>query len=110
MGDNLEWKNAQKKETKKNTSEVINSTMPHFSPAVTIRVCSPWNDPSRETSRHQVNETKIREIKLINIRVLLLLWNQWANPVVSPRPIKEVRMGHGDSSTRWNGWFIEVDI
>lgn len=35
-GDNLEWKNLQKKEIKKNTSDVINRIIPHRSPIVTI--------------------------------------------------------------------------
>jgi hypothetical protein len=41
VGDNLLWKNAQKNEMKKNTSEVINRIIPHRNPFVTIIVCRP---------------------------------------------------------------------
>lgn len=54
LGDNLEWKNPQKKEIKKKTSEVINKIIPHFNPSVTWLVWNPWKVPSREISRHQV--------------------------------------------------------
>lgn len=39
-GDKLEWKNLQKKEMKKNTSDVINKIIPNFKPWVT---CEVWN-------------------------------------------------------------------
>lgn len=48
----LEWKNVQKKEIKKNTSDVINRIIPNFSPIVTWLVWSPWKVPSRVMSRH----------------------------------------------------------
>lgn len=35
VGDKLLWKNAQKNETKKNTSETINKIIPHRNPIVT---------------------------------------------------------------------------
>jgi len=52
VGDSLLWKNAQKKEKKNNTSEVIKRIMPHCSPFTTTEVCSPWWVPSRLISRH----------------------------------------------------------
>jgi len=51
-GDKLLWKNPQKKEIKKNTSETINKIIPHFRPLTTFRECNPWKVPSREISRH----------------------------------------------------------
>lgn len=36
VGEILLWKNAQKKETKKNTSDKINKTIPVFNPFITI--------------------------------------------------------------------------
>lgn len=41
VGDSLLWKNAQKKEMKKNTSEMINRIIPHRNPLVTFLVCRP---------------------------------------------------------------------
>ena len=54
VGDNLEWKNLQKNEIKKNTSDVINKIIPHFNPKITWAVWKPWKVLSREISRHQV--------------------------------------------------------
>jgi len=107
--DRLAWKNAQKNDTKKKTSDVINSTIPHFNPVVTIIVCNPWKVLSRDTSRHHVNEIKIIHKSLVNIKFLLFLWNHLASPVVKPSPVKDTKIGQGDSSTIWNGWFKDVD-
>lgn len=41
LGDSLLWKNAQKNEMKKNTSEIINRIIPNLSPLVTANVCLP---------------------------------------------------------------------
>jgi len=38
VGDRLLWKNAQKKEKKNKTSEVINSIIPHLRPFITMCV------------------------------------------------------------------------
>jgi hypothetical protein len=38
VGDKLLWKKAQKKETKKKTSEIINKIIPHRNPKVTENV------------------------------------------------------------------------
>jgi hypothetical protein len=42
VGDSLEWKNAQKNDTKNKTSDTINKIIPHRSPVVTTFVCNPW--------------------------------------------------------------------
>jgi hypothetical protein len=41
VGDNLLWKNAQKNEMKKNTSETIKRIIPQRNPLVTFLVCRP---------------------------------------------------------------------
>lgn len=52
VGEILLWKKAQKKDTKKNTSDVINRIIPVFSPFITIPEWFPWVVDSRCTSRH----------------------------------------------------------
>ena len=42
VGNNLEWKIAQKNDTKNKTSETINRIIPHRKTFVTIFACSPW--------------------------------------------------------------------
>lgn len=42
LGERLLWKNAQKKEKKNITSDVIKSIIPHRKPISTISVCKPW--------------------------------------------------------------------
>lgn len=42
VGASLLWKNAQKNEMKKNTSDTINKIIPHRKPMLTIEVCIPW--------------------------------------------------------------------
>lgn len=42
VGEILLWKKAQKKDTKKRTSDKINSTIPIFNPFITSRECIPW--------------------------------------------------------------------
>ena len=41
VGERLLWKNAQKNDTKNNTSEIINKIIPNFNPCTTFRVCLP---------------------------------------------------------------------
>lgn len=62
FGDKLLWKNAQKNEIKKNTSDKINNNIPNLSPFSTKRVWNPWREASREISRHHWNEDKIKII------------------------------------------------
>lgn len=81
VGVNLEWKKDQKKEKKKNTSEIINKIIPNFNPVNTCWVWCPWKDLSRVTSRHHwymVNSTIIIPNKN---KVILLWWNIFTTPV-----------------------------
>lgn len=58
-GANEAWKNAQKKDKKKKTSDVINKIIPICSPFTTSLVWSPFNKPSRVISRHHWNLIRI---------------------------------------------------
>ena len=101
LGDNLAWKNAQKKLKKKKTSETINNAMPQRRPNSTIDVCSPWIVPSRLISRHHC----IITIKIIvnpkKNKIIESKWNHETIPVVKYNPPMAPNKGHGDSSTIW---------
>lgn len=105
-GDKEEWKKAQKNDKKKNTSDVINSSIPNFKPKITSLVCVPSKVDSRTMSRHQFHEIDtINNILIKNIvfdgsvlkflAVQYIVLNNW----------KEVKIGHGLRVTKWNGIF-----
>lgn len=101
VGESLEWKNPQKKDKKKNTSEVINRIIPHFIPIRTFLVWNPWKVLSRDTSRHHwyiVNNTIIRPI--IN-KLLILEWNNLTDPVNMIITLRAPVKGHGLLLTKW---------
>lgn len=52
VGAKLEWKKAQKKPRKKNTSDVMKRIIPYRKPFWTVSVWWPWNVLSRMISRH----------------------------------------------------------
>jgi len=110
LGDRAEWKKAQKNDKKKNTSEVINNNIPQRRPANTIIVWSPWNAPSRETSRHHKKEVILRVKILKTNNAILFIWNHDTSPVVTPSLKKEAKIGQGDSSVRWKGWFTGCPV
>ena len=101
LGDNLAWKNAQKKLKKKKTSDTINNAIPHRRPNSTIDVCSPWIVPSRLISRHHWAITIKMIIKPRKNRIIESKWNQETIPVVKYNPPMAPNKGHGDSSTIW---------
>jgi len=110
VGDSLEWKNAQKNDTKNRTSDTINRIIPHRRPLVTIFVCRPWYVPSRVTSRHHWIMVRTVMIAPIPIRLLSYWWNHLISPIkVTIAPTAPVR-GHGLLFTMWNGWFSCIDI
>lgn len=87
VGDKLEWKKAQKKEIKKNTSDVINKIIPHFNPINTWLVWYPWKVPSRDTSRHHVyivNNTIITPIIMISNCLVCINFVDPDNKVITP--------------------------
>lgn len=68
LGDNIEWKNAQKKDMKKKISEIINRIIPIFNPNNTKEEWWPCREASRETSRHH---WKIVNIKIIGDIIIM---------------------------------------
>lgn len=110
VGANLLWKNPQKNDRKKNTSEVMNKIIPQRRPIVTVNVCNPWNVPSREISRHHWYII----IKVISIpnknKELLNIWNHLIIPIIEIMAPKAPIKGHGLTSTKWNGWFLWLCI
>jgi len=63
--DKLEWKKAQKNETKNITSDTINKTIPQRIPNWTFLAWNPFKVLSFVTSLHQFN---IRYISKINLK------------------------------------------
>lgn len=106
LGERLLWKKAQKNETKKKISDKINKTIPIFNPFNTQCVWNPWNEPSREISRHHWNEEMVI-IKTANkIKCTLKFWKYLTKPKVKDKAEIELVIGHGLFSTKWNGWNI----
>ena len=71
-GDKLLWKNAQKNDTKNNTSETINNKNPIFNPLTVAFVWNPWNVDSLTTSLNHKNIQIDTDIKpKINIKIWL---------------------------------------
>lgn len=91
-GDKLLWKKAQKNLMKKKISEIINKIIPHRNPDKTDSVCSPWNVPSREISRHHWYMVKIVIILPNKNNELSYWWNHFTNPeVIVKAPIAPVK-------------------
>ena len=59
VGTSALWKNAQKNDIKKHTSDIINHNIPIFNPFWTTNVCNPKYVPSLITSLHQTIITSI---------------------------------------------------
>lgn len=64
LGLRLLWKYLQKKDKKKNTSEIINNSIPLRRPSSTMKECLPINPPSRDTSRHHWKVINKRPLSL----------------------------------------------
>ena len=110
VGDRLLLKNPQKKERKKNTSDTINSTIPHFIPVNTLIVCSPWKVLSREISRHHWYDVIIKITSPTIINSIDRVWNHLTIPVVRVNaPILAIN-GQGLWSTKWKAWFFLIII
>ena len=101
FGERLLWKKAQKKLTKKKTSDTMNKAIPHRKPNSTIDVCNPWIAPSRLISRHHWIITIKSRIIPKKKRDISFLWNHATIPVVKYKPPMAPNRGHGDSSTIW---------
>lgn len=106
-GDKDAWKNAQKKDKKKNTSDVINSIIPIFNPLITSLVCRFSNVDSRIISRHQKNAiVDIKTILIKNISDLELNIFAVENTILNT--CIDAKIGHGLWETKWNGTKILV--
>lgn len=62
LGDNDEWKKAQKKLTKKKISDTIKRIKPSLKPFNTLKVYLPWNEPSLTTSFNHNVKIKLTKI------------------------------------------------
>lgn len=92
----LEWKNAQKKETKNKTSEIINNNTPNFNPFNTLKVWCPCNVLSRIISRHHwYFVSKIIKIPKNKIFVLEFIWNNLVDLDKTINKPNEPVKGHG---------------
>lgn len=101
VGLNLEWKKAQKKEIKKNTSLIINKIIPNIKPLNTTLVWIPWNVLSRITSRHQNKDTNIIKNNDINNKLNSEYINILIIPITTPKAPNPTTKGQGDIFTIW---------
>lgn len=105
-GERHEWKKAQKKDKKKNTSDVMNRIIPILSPERTSFVCIPSKVDSRTTSRHHLHEIRTNKIRLMkNIVFDKCPLKFLAVEKTVLKSWKEVKIGHGLRVTKWNGIF-----
>lgn len=101
VGLNLEWKKAQKKEIKKNTSLTINKIIPTINPLKTVLECKPWKVPSRITSRHHNKDTIIINTKEKNNKSVSKYENILIIPITTLNAPKPANNGQGDIFTIW---------
>lgn len=103
LGDRDEWKYAQKKDRKKNTSEVMNKIIPSRIPEYTIFECDPEKVASRITSRHHIiMQIRVHGIVRSNISLLIFCIHM-IDPIRLLKILKEIKIGQGLIETRWNG-------
>lgn len=103
VGETLLWKKAQKKDTKKNTSDAMNKIIPVFNPLITNSEWFPWSEASRWISRHHekaIKSIRIRDTDTIFIVILFIIIKPDATKQKAPF---EARRGQGLVSTRWKG-------
>lgn len=101
VGLNLEWKKAQKKEIKNNTSLIINKIIPTIKPLNTTLECNPWKLLSRITSRHHNNEIIITNDNELNNKSISKNENILIKPLTTPKVPNPINKGHGDIFTIW---------
>lgn len=103
VGEILLWKNAQKNETKNNTSEAINNTIPVFKPFITIEEWFPCLEASRWISRHQAKAMEIIIKSEIDIGFIVTLFISTKPESTRAKAPLEASNGQGLMSTRWKG-------
>lgn len=101
LGLKLEWKKAQKKEIKKNTSLIINKIIPTINPLKTTLECKPWYVLSRITSRHHVKEITISIKKDIYNKSISIYINILIPPITILNTPSPTNNGQGDIFTIW---------
>lgn len=108
LGLSEEWKKAQKNAKKKQTSLVINITIPIRMPSSTFIVCFPWKVASRLTSRHHwaIVIKIIARPTLARIRKGSNLCIHPASPATKKNAPAAPVKGQGLASTIWNGCFV----
>ena len=106
VGCNEEWKKAQKKAKKKNTSDLMNKSIPMRIPFSTFMVCLPWKVASRVTSRHHWIIVSRMSVNPKYIKLLLYLCIHAASPVTMNKEPNAPVNGHGLKSTMWKGCFV----
>lgn len=100
MGEILLWRKAQKKETKKETSEMINRIIPVLSPFMTKLEWWPWIEASRWMSFHHKKAIATVIRKAIRFGVLILLFIRIRPERTMARALLDAKIGHGLTSTR----------
>lgn len=104
----LEWKYAQKKDTKNSTSDVINKIIPILSPSIIFLKWDPCLSASRTTSFHHKKAVIIRNLIagkeiIIDFEENLLIINEVANQIE-----REVKTGHGLKEIIWKLWNLFI--
>lgn len=100
-GDKAQWKKAQKIETKKKTSLIINKITPIFNPVCTEEVCEPSYEPSAITSLNQKTTEPTTDNKLKTNQIPVDPWNNNTEDKAKDNKEKEQTKGHGLEFTKW---------
>ena len=102
---NLKEKKAQKKDTKKNTSLMINQPIDHFKEYSISWVWNPIRVPSLVTSPPQITRIRKTKIKLKPKDANLVIFQAKKTKLIRVlKATKAIRTGQGLSSTIWKGW------
>lgn len=107
-GLTLEWKYAQKKDTKNNTSDVINKIIPILSPSIILLKWEPCLRASRTTSFHHKKAVIIRNIKAGKERVIAFEENLFTIKEVDSQIERDVKTGHGLKVIMWKLWNLFI--
>lgn len=107
-GLTLEWKYAQKNETKNNTSDVINKIIPIFSPSMILLKWDPCLSASRTTSFHHKKAVAIRNINAGSDIVKDFEENLLTIKEVDSQIVRDVSNGHGLNVIMWKLWNLFV--
>ncbi len=105
-GDKALWKKAQKILKKNNASLTMNKATPIFKPLCTAKVWFPKYEPSDIMSLNQNDIENIKESRA-NANITFTKGNPCI--VRTPEQVRvskdiEVKIGHGEGGTKWNGW------